>query len=225
MLQGDQAPTRARRCGVPRPAVGQGVIGRQIPAESTCMQVSTLNTFVHSDLFGVVLCIMLVTTPVTRPTAADYTVYKSKGAISFKVIRPTWERVPTGSGMKVSRDGTLLLEFASSRGERDYGWDEKESFGLNAVECAEILESTEAGKEASFFHDPNKMHSGEGLITKTLRLSPGRDSGYFFSLTVSTKQEGKQSQLSTPVSNAELRVIRTIMDVRHRLSHAQQPHP
>lgn len=32
-----------------------------------------------------------------------------------------------------------------------------QTFALNATECAEVLELLEAGKEKSFFHDPNKM--------------------------------------------------------------------
>jgi len=144
--------------------------------------------------------------------SADFTVYKSRGAMSIKMIKPTWERVPTGSGLKIARDGTLLLEFANSRGEREYDWEEKEVFGLSATECADILEAVENGGEKSFFHDPNKMSSGEGTITKSLRVSPGKDSGYFFSLTVNNKVSGS-GRFDTPVSAGELRVIRKVMDV------------
>jgi hypothetical protein len=31
-----------------------------------------------------------------------------------------------------------------------------QSFALSALECAEMLEALEAGREKSFFHDPNK---------------------------------------------------------------------
>lgn len=57
---------------------------------------------------------------------ADYTVYKSKGVVSVKAIRPTWGKTGTGSGITVTRQGTLLLEFANARGERDYDWEKKE---------------------------------------------------------------------------------------------------
>ncbi|KAL6779537.1 hypothetical protein ACKKBG_A12675 [Auxenochlorella protothecoides x Auxenochlorella symbiontica] len=140
----------------------------------------------------------------------NYTVYKSKAAFSVKVIKPTWGRTGTGSGITVTRDGTLLFEFANARGERDYDWEKKENFALSAVECAGILESVEAGKEASFFHDPNKMSANEGQIVKTLRLSPGQNNSYFMSLSV--KNQGQQARFDLPLSSAELRVVRSIID-------------
>ncbi|KAK2078294.1 hypothetical protein QBZ16_004163 [Prototheca wickerhamii] len=141
---------------------------------------------------------------------ADYTVYKSKGVVSVKAIRPTWGKTGTGSGITVTRQGTLLLEFANARGERDYDWEKKENFALSVTECADILDSVEAGKDKSFFHDPNKMSSNEGQVTKTLRIAPGRDSGYFFSLSV--KNQGQQSQFNVPLSGAEVRVVRSIIE-------------
>jgi len=143
---------------------------------------------------------------------ADYTVYKSKGAMGVKVIRPTWERVPTGSGLKIAREGTLLLEFAHAKGEREYDWEGKGMFALSAVECADVLVAVETGSEKSFFHDPYKMGNEEGTVTKTLRVTPAQNSGYFFSLSVRNKA-GVDARFDTPVSPAELRVIRKIMDV------------
>jgi hypothetical protein len=144
--------------------------------------------------------------------AADFTVYKGRGAMTIKLIKPTWERVPTGSGLKVARDGTLLLEFAASRGEREYDWDSKETFALNAVECGEVIEAVDGSAEKQFFHDPNKMASGEGSITKTLRIAPARDSGFFFSLSVNNKISGNNTRLDTVISPAEARVIRSVID-------------
>ena len=46
----------------------------------------------------------------------DYTVYKGRGAMTVKVIKPTWERTTTGNGLKIARVGSLLLEFANSKG-------------------------------------------------------------------------------------------------------------
>lgn len=50
---------------------------------------------------------------------------QSKGAVAFKVIKPTWVRVSTGSGISVAREGTLLLEFANAISERNYDWEKK----------------------------------------------------------------------------------------------------
>lgn len=135
--------------------------------------------------------------------------------MSLKVIKPTWERVGTGSGLKIARDGTILLEFANARGERDYDWEGKETFALSATECGDVMAAVEAGAERSFFHDPNKMGAGEGAVTKSLRVSPARDSGFFFSLTVNNKISSSQTKYDTIVSPAELRVIRSIMDVSY----------
>jgi hypothetical protein len=81
---------------------------------------------------------------------------QGRGALSIKVIKPTWERAGAES-LRLGRAGTLLLEFANSKGEREYDWERKEVFGLSAVECGELLEAVEGGREKSFFHDPNKM--------------------------------------------------------------------
>ena len=140
-----------------------------------------------------------------------YTVYKGRGAMSLKVIKPTWERISTGSGIRVSREGTVLLEFAQGKGDRVYDWDGKGTFAMNAVECGDILDAAETSTERSFFHDPNKMGSAEGAVTKTMKFSPARDSGYFFSLYVNDKTTGANAQYTTAVSRAELRVIQQII--------------
>lgn len=60
---------------------------------------------------------------------ANYTVYKTKGACTVQVIKPTWGKTSTGQGLTVTRDGTLLLEFANAKGEKEYDWDAKEVRG------------------------------------------------------------------------------------------------
>ena len=118
--------------------------------------------------------------------------------MSLKVIRPRWEPVSsaTGStGMRPAPEGRILLEFAHSRGEREYDWASKEvgqalrcaaqscsrlrqccahpgvpapsqTFSLSATECAELLEAMERREQRSLFHDPNKMREGEGVIRR-----------------------------------------------------------
>jgi hypothetical protein len=131
--------------------------------------------------------------------------------MTVKVIKPTWERTAAGSGLRIARDGTLLLEFAPARGEREYDWENKETFGLSAVECADVLEAAATGAEKSFFHDPNKGGAGEGAVAKTLRLAPAREGGFFWSLSVSARAAGSQARLDTSVSAGEMRVIREVM--------------
>lgn len=50
-------------------------------------------------------------------------------------------------------------------------------------------------------------------MTKTLRLAPASQSGYFFNLTVSNRGAAP-TRYDTVVSDAELRVIRVVMEVR-----------
>lgn len=103
----------------------------------------------------------------------SFTVYKGKGAVSLKLIKPTWERASNGAAIRVDRAGTVLLEFAASSGERQYDWENKGVIGLSAVECGEVLEALEARREASFFHDPNKSARSVGGAGRRRRLPPG----------------------------------------------------
>lgn len=134
--------------------------------------------------------------------------------MTLKLIRPTWVRSGSGNGISIQRDGTLLLEFATAKAEREYDWDRKETFALSAVECAEILEAAEAKGEVSFFHDPHKMGRQEGQVTKTLRMSTGAGATCFLNLSVADKSANARHQFSVPVSKAELRVLRVLMEVR-----------
>lgn len=58
---------------------------------------------------------------------------------------------------------------------------------------------------------PRHLCRNEGQIVKTLRLSPGQNNSYFLSLNV--KNQGQQGRFDLPLSSAELRVIRSIIDV------------
>ena len=47
--------------------------------------------------------------------------------MTLKVIKPTWAHV--GSGLRMQREGTVLLEFAQSLGPQKYDWENKEVRG------------------------------------------------------------------------------------------------
>ena len=135
--------------------------------------------------------------------------------MSMKVLKPTWERIPSGTGLRVAREGVIFLEFANSRGERDYDWEGKQSFALSAVECAELMDLAASGVDKAFYHDANKMSSNEGSIVKQLRVSSVRDSstgGYFFNLSVNNKISNVQTKFDIFVSQAEMRLIQSIMN-------------
>ncbi|GAB4819044.1 hypothetical protein N2152v2_006090 [Parachlorella kessleri] len=142
----------------------------------------------------------------------DFTVYKGKGAVSLKVIKPTWVKSGTGSSISVGREGTVLLEFANSQGEKNYDWENKGTFALSALECAEVLEALESGRDRSFYHDPSKGSNDEGQVSKSFKLSPARDQGFFLNLGVKDNVAGRNASYGTALSAAEARVMRRLMD-------------
>jgi hypothetical protein len=137
-----------------------------------------------------------------------YTVYKSKGAVSFKIIKPTWER--TASGIRLSREGTMLLEFATGSGDRSYAWGSKGTFGLSASEIGDFLVAAEANEEWSAFHDPNMGGSSRGAVNKSLKLTPAQQGSWFLSLAV--RGGSSTGSYSVPLSRGELRVISTCLE-------------
>ena len=74
---------------------------------------------------------------------------------------------------------------------------------------------SKSGVDKAFYHDANKMSSNEGSIVKQLRVSSVRDSstgGYFFNLSVNNKISNVQTKFDIFVSQAEMRLIQSIMN-------------
>ena len=136
-----------------------------------------------------------------------YTVYKSKGAVSFKIIKPTWDRA--ASGIRLSREGTMLLEFATGSGDRSYAWGSKGTFGLSASEIGDFLAAVDANEEWSAFHDPNMGGSSRGAVNKSLKLTPAAQGSWFLSLGV--RGGASTGSYSVPLTRGELRVITTCL--------------
>lgn len=137
-----------------------------------------------------------------------YTVYKSKGAVSFKIIKPTWDRA--ASGIRLSREGTMLLEFATGSGDRSYAWGSKGTFGLSASEIGDFLAAVDANEEWSAFHDPNMGGSSRGAVNKSLKLTPAAQGSWFLSLGV--RGGASTGSYSVPLTRGELRVITTCLE-------------
>jgi hypothetical protein len=146
-------------------------------------------------------------------TFANYIVYKSKAAVSLKIIPPTFQAVGTsGRSQTVSREGGLLFTFANTVGPREYDWMKKGTFLLAAAECGELLllDSTKPGLE--FFHDPNMGGANAGQVTKKLKLTTAVDGkGVYLSLAVNDKATQGVSY-SVPISWGELQVFKSIAD-------------
>lgn len=94
-------------------------------------------------------------------TFANYVIYKSKAAVSLKVIPPTFQASGTKS-RTVSREGGLFFEFALSAGPKEYDWTKKGTFLLSAAECGELLLFGAGGPALEFFHDPNMGAANAG---------------------------------------------------------------
>lgn len=94
-------------------------------------------------------------------TFANYVIYKSKAAVSLKIIPPTFQ----SSGSKsrtVSREGGLFFEFALAAGPKEYDWSKKGTFLLSAAECGELLLFDANRPNLEFFHDPNMGAANAG---------------------------------------------------------------
>lgn len=86
---------------------------------------------------------------------SPFNVYKGKGAVSFKPIGPTFTTYKQGPNKLVSREGTLLCEFApAGSNPKEYDWTKKVTFALNLNECGEVLRLKE-GSTIEFTHDPS----------------------------------------------------------------------
>lgn len=53
----------------------------------------------------------------------DYSIYKTRGALTFKAVPP--RVVEVNHYKTVQRQGSLFLEFAQSKGQRSYDWENK----------------------------------------------------------------------------------------------------
>jgi Whirly transcription factor len=92
---------------------------------------------------------------------ASYVVYKTKAAVSLKIIPPTFQ--PAGvNAKKLSREGGLFFEFALAAGPKEYDWLKKGTFFLSAAECAEMLLLSQGKQGMELFHDPNMGAANSG---------------------------------------------------------------
>eukprot|EP00596_Hydrurales_sp_CCMP1899_P005934 CAMPEP_0119038074 /NCGR_PEP_ID=MMETSP1177-20130426/6776_1 /TAXON_ID=2985 /ORGANISM="Ochromonas sp, Strain CCMP1899" /LENGTH=214 /DNA_ID=CAMNT_0007000177 /DNA_START=84 /DNA_END=725 /DNA_ORIENTATION=- len=148
-------------------------------------------------------------------TFASYIIYKSKAAVSLKIIPPTFQAVGSnGKSRNVAREGGLLFEFANTMGPREYDWSKKGVFLMAAAECGELLllDKTAPGPGLEFFHDPNMGGASAGQITKKLKITTAPDGkGVYINLNVNDKSASSMSY-AVPVSWGELQVFKSIAD-------------
>jgi len=143
-------------------------------------------------------------------TYCDFAVYKSKAAVKFGVIKPTFEAIPNSPGSRQKkRDGGVLLEFAPAVGQRQYDWQNaKQSILLSPLELVELTESLAVlGKGVNFFHDPGMGTARQGAVTKNLKAEPMPDGSGGVFLNLSTSSGAK---LNVAVSFAEFCLLRSL---------------
>jgi hypothetical protein len=142
--------------------------------------------------------------------------------MQLSVIPPTWSAVPGDKGMSVSREGAILLEFASvsqgtggqsGYGERAYNWDDKIVFALKGVEAANLLDQKKINDPSagiSLIHDPNINTAEKGQTTKTLGVKQNAD-GSTWAFTISQTSGGAKSNVFVPVTAAEMIAIQNVV--------------
>jgi hypothetical protein len=98
------------------------------------------------------------------------------GAVSLKIIPPTFSPAQGGSGKVVEREGSLLFEFAPAKANaaREYDWTKKVTFSLSATECGDVI-SMDVSDGKEFVHDPNMGSADAGLLMKKLKLIATND--------------------------------------------------
>ncbi|XP_021775303.1 single-stranded DNA-bindig protein WHY2, mitochondrial-like [Chenopodium quinoa] len=138
---------------------------------------------------------------------APYYVYKGKAAFSAEPIPPKFCKVD--SGIRVKRQGFIMMSFSPSVGERKYDWQRKQMFALSPTEVGSLIALGPNGS-CDFFHDPAMQTSNAGQVRKSLSIKPSPDgTGYFMSLSVTNNITKTNERFSVPVTSAEFAVMRT----------------
>jgi len=140
----------------------------------------------------------------------DYGVYKTKGALKIKCVRPTFE-TDAGGRKIMKRAGGVLFELASSTAPRVYDWGNKGSFMLSGTEAAELADRMAANAPCSFFHDPGAGGSNRGAVNKGFKTEPMPDGSGGLFVNLSTTSAGNKSFHSVPVSYGESAAIRHVL--------------
>ena len=148
-------------------------------------------------------------------TFVDFSIYKSKSALSVKLVKPTFETDHQGRTI-MKRSGGILLEFAPSIGTRKYDWTRKGAFMLSPIEAAELANRLNPSRQSiaqkvEFFHDPGMGGSSQGSVTKSLKLEamPDGTGGVF--LNYNQTKFGEKLNVNIPVSFGEVSALELLI--------------
>ncbi|OMO51495.1 ssDNA-binding transcriptional regulator [Corchorus capsularis] len=139
---------------------------------------------------------------------APYTVFKGKAALSVSPLLPTFSKIDSGA-LKLDRRGAMMLTFWPAVAERKYDWEKRQKFALSPTEVGSLI-SMGAADTSEFFHDPSKLSSNAGQISKKLFIKAhDAGNGYMISLTVTNNILKSTDRLYVPVTTAEFAVLKT----------------
>ena len=148
-------------------------------------------------------------------TFVDFSIYKSKSALSVKLVKPTFETDHQGRTI-MKRSGGILLEFAPSIGTRKYDWTRKGAFMLSPIEAAELANRLNPSRQSiaqkvEFFHDPGMGGSSQGSVTKSLKMEamPDGTGGVF--LNYNQTKFGEKLNVNIPVSFGEVSALELLI--------------
>lgn len=143
------------------------------------------------------------------PRPASYKLYKgvrgNHGAIQFD-LAPIH---------RSTRDlGALFVQAAKATAPNVYDWDNKVMIALNLTDIAQILDMLRAppalGQDGvNIYHDKHKGSNREGQVVSTLKISRGKEHGWFFVL--GRKENGGYRDVSLPVSDGELLELKQLL--------------
>ncbi|KAK4789781.1 hypothetical protein SAY86_017085 [Trapa natans] len=146
--------------------------------------------------------------PLPPRVFVGYSIYKGKAALTVEPKTPEFTLLESGA-YKLSREGSVTLQFAPAAAVREYDWGRKQVFSLSVVEIATLI-GLGAGDTCEFFHDPFKGRSDEGKVRKVLKVEPLKDgSGHFFYISVQNKMTNADENIYIPVTKAEFTVLKS----------------
>jgi hypothetical protein len=85
------------------------------------------------------MCLAISHLSTTKNHNPCFVVEKPEGAISVKLVPPTWHIDHDAKSVTVSKSGGMFLEFAPCMGPENYDWNRHLNFFLGAQDCGTVL--------------------------------------------------------------------------------------
>ena len=126
-----------------------------------------------------------------------FSIYKKSGAAQFTLMPPR-----TNEKGRIDKNGAVLLEIASSSGEKSYDWQNKISFAIGMSDLSQIMENPDS---------PSKLihTTPNSNAVKSLEFVPGEGkyAGTFMMKLGEKNADAKFKNISVPLSSGEYTVL------------------